>query len=141
MLRTTEILIYVFLTIICFVSMIYLLFAADSKFLFIIPFIIYGILITIIARNKKILNYVKHEFKELGYELISERPLKPSESEIEIKPAILISGNVPLKRYKSKYKRIFTAKSKKGKLVELNAVVIENRDGTLKIEIKEKKKL
>ena len=99
------------------------------------------ILITLIARNKKILELVKNDFNELGYELISERPLKTSESEIEIKPAILTSGNTPLKNYKNKYKRIFTAKSKKGKLVELNTVVTENKDGTLKIDIKEKKKL
>lgn len=87
------------------------------------------------------MEYVKNDFNELGYELISERPLKSSESEIEIKAAILISGNTPIKTYKNKYKRIFTAKSKKGKLVELKTVVTENKDGTLKIEIKEKKKL
>ena len=67
--------------------------------------------------------------------------MKSSESEIDIKPAILTSGNTPLKKYKNKYKRIFTAKSKKGKLVDLNTIVTENKDGTLKIEIKEKKKL
>ena len=72
----------------------YLLIGTDSKFLFIIPFIVYLILITLIARNKKILELVKNDFNELGYELISERPLKTSESEIEIKPAILTSGNV-----------------------------------------------
>ena len=94
-----------------------------------------------IARNKKILSYVKNDFKELGYELISERPLKSSESGIEIKPAILTSGNTPLKNYKNKYKRIFIAKSKTGNLFELNTIVTENKDGTLKIEIIEKKKL
>ncbi|MFK7814181.1 MAG: hypothetical protein AB8B59_16915 [Maribacter sp.] len=94
-----------------------------------------------IARNKKILTHVKNDFKELGYELVSERPLKSSESVIEIKPAILTSGNAPLKNYKNKYNRIFTAKSKKGKLVELNTIITENKDGTLKIEIIEKKKL
>ena len=139
--RTKEILIYAILTIICFGTSVYLLIGTDSKFLFIIPFIVYLILITLIARNKKILELVKNDFNELGYELISERPLKISESEIEIKPAILTSGNTPLKNYKNKYKRIFTAKSKKGKLVELNTVVTENKDGTLKIDIKEKKKL
>ena len=139
--RTKEILIYAILTIICFGTSVYLLIGTDSKFLFIIPFIVYLILITLIARNKKILELVKNDFNELGYELISERPLKTSESEIEIKPAILTSGNTPLKNYKNKYKRIFTAKSKKGKLIELNTVVTENKDGTLKIDIKEKKKL
>ena len=33
----------------------------------------------------------------LADELISERPVKSSESEIDIKPAILTSGNTPLK--------------------------------------------
>ena len=87
------------------------------------------------------MEYVKNDFNEFGYELISERPLKSSESEIEIKPTILTSGKTPFKTYKNKYKRIFTAKSKKGKLVELNTIVTENKDGTLKIEIKEKKNL
>ena len=139
--KTKETLVYILITIISFGSSVYLLISTDSKFLFIIPFIIYGILITLISRNKKILNYVKNDFKNLGYELISERPLKSSESKIEIKPSILTSGNQPLKAYKNKYKRIFTAKSNKGKLVELNTIVTENKDGTLKIEIKQKKKL
>ncbi|MGB5437932.1 MAG: hypothetical protein WBM98_18710, partial [Maribacter sp.] len=68
--RTKEIVIYAILTIICFGTMVYLLIGTDSKFLFIIPFIVYVILITIIARNKKILEYVKDDFNELGYELI-----------------------------------------------------------------------
>ena len=139
--RTNEKLIYLFLTIIWFGSTVYLLIGIESKFLFIIPFIIYVILITVIGRNKKIMEFVKSDFNELGYELISERHLKSSESEIEIKPTFLTSGNTPLRNYKNKYKRIFTAKNKKGKLVELNTIVTEKKDGTIKIEIKEKKKL
>ena len=141
MLKPSEILIYVFLTVLCFGCMAYLLLTSNSKFLFILPLIIFAIVITIIARNKKILAHVKNDFKELGYELISERALKSSESGIEIKPAILTSGSTPFKGYKNKYKRIFTAKSKKGNLVELNTIVTEKKDGTLKIEIIEKKKL
>lgn len=137
MLKTTETLFYIFLTIICFGCSVYLLMEKDSKFLFIIPIVIYGVVILFISQNKKISKYVKNDFKKLGYELISERGLNYSESEIEIKPTILTSGNVPLKNYKNKYKRIFTAKSKKGEIVELNTVVTENKDGTLKIEIKE----
>ena len=136
-----EKLIYFFLTILFFGSTIYLLIGTGSRFLIVIPFIIYVILITKIARNKKILKFVKSDFNELGYELISERSLKNFESEIEIKPAILTTGNTPIKNYKNKYKRIFIAKTKKGQLFELNTIVTENKDGKIKIEIKEKKKL
>ncbi len=136
-----EKLIYFFLTILFFGSTIYLLIGTGSRFLIVIPFIIYVILIIKIARNKKILKFVKNDFNELGYELISERSLKKFESEIEIKPAILTTGNTPIKNYKNKYKRIFIAKTKKGQLFELNTIVTENKDGKIKIEIKEKKKL
>ena len=136
--KPSEILLYVFLTILYFGSTVYLMFSSSFKFLIFIPIIIYGIIISLIVRNKKIISYVKDDFKKLGYELISERS---AESGIEIKPAILTSGNTPFKNYKNKYRRIFTAKSKKGKLIELNTIVTEKKDGTLKIEIVEKKKL
>jgi hypothetical protein len=139
--RKSETIIYILLTIIFFGSSVFLLVGNYSKFLVVIPFIIYLILITIIARNKKILEFVKNDFNKLGYELISERPLKSSESEFVFEPAILTSGSAPLKSYKNKYKRIFTAKTKKGKIIELNTVVMENKNGTIKIEIREKKKL
>jgi len=140
MIKNSEIIAYAFLIILCFISSIFLFFTTKSYFLFLIPIIVFIIVFNLLKKNKKTLEFVKKDFEKLGYELVSERPLKSSESEIDIKPAILING-VPLKNHKNQYKRMFTAKSTKGKMVELNVVITEKKNGKIAIEIKNEKQI
>ncbi len=138
MMKISEVLTYMLLTITCFVSTLVIVFKTEYSILVFIPIIIYAIVVVIMIKNKRIIEYVKDDFKKLGYELISERPLKSSESKIEIVPTILLN-TTPIKKHKNKYSRIFTAKNRKGKLVELNTIVTERYNGIIEIEIKNKK--
>lgn len=85
-------------------------------------------------RRKKIGKYIKEDFNNLGYEIITERPLKFSESKIEVTPVILIN-NTPLKKHKNKFERIFTVKNKKGKTRQLHTVIIEDLKGQVTFKI------
>ncbi|PCI35961.1 MAG: hypothetical protein COB60_01280 [Flavobacteriaceae bacterium] len=91
-------------------------------------------------RNKKITEFVKYDFKKLGFEIISERPLNSSEREIEIEPAILING-IPLAKVKNKYSRVFTVKDENKRLLELKTEVIEKKNGKIYIKIIDKQLL
>lgn len=85
-------------------------------------------------RHKKTTKYIKKDLKHLGYEIISERPLKFSELKIAFTPSILIN-NTPLKKHKNKFERIFTVKNKKGKTKQLNIIITENLKGQIKFKI------
>ena len=93
-----------------------------------------------LKRRKKTLNFVKDDFQKLGYQLNSERPTTFKEyfkkTELEVLPVILIN-DVPLRRYQYMrgFRRIFTARSKNGKLHELNTFVVHKWNGENKIEI------
>jgi len=92
MTKPSEYIIYTLLTIIVVMSMIFIFFKTEYSVLIFIPMIIYIGVIYLIKKNKKITEFVKQDFKNLGFEIISERSLKSSEKEIEIKSAILING-------------------------------------------------
>ena len=139
MTKPSEYIIYTLLTILVFMSMIYFLFATEYLILIFVPMIIYIGVIYWIKKNKKITEFVKDDFKKLGFEIISERPLKQSEREIEIEPAVLTSGNNPLRKNKNRFNRIFTVKDDNNRFLELKAVIIEKKNGKIKITIKDKK--
>jgi len=138
MTKPSEYIIYTLLTIIVFMSMFFILFKTEYSVLIFIPMIIYIGIIYLIKKNKKITEFVKQDFKNLGFEIISERPLKSSEKEIEIKPAILING-IPIQKYKNKFSRIFTVRDENKRLLELYTEIIEKKNGKIKINIKDKK--
>jgi len=100
--------------------------------------IIYIGVIYLIRKNKKITEFIIDDFKKLGFEIISERPLNSSEREIEIEPAILING-IPLTKVKNKYSRVFTVKDENKRLLELKTEVIEKKNGKIYIKISDKK--
>ena len=139
MTKPSEYIIYTLLTIAVFISMIYILFATEYFILIFVPMIIYIGVIYLIKKNKKITEFVKDDFKKLGFEIISERPLKQSEQEIEIEPAILTSGNTPLRKNKNQFNRVFTVKDDNNRLLELKTEIIEKKNGKIKITIKDKK--
>ncbi|SDY17707.1 hypothetical protein SAMN05444411_1533 [Lutibacter oricola] len=139
MTKPSEYIIYTLLTIVVFMSMIYILFATEYLIIIFVPMIIYLGVIYWIKKNKKITEFVKDDFKKLGFEIISERPLKQSEREIEIEPAVLTSGNTPLRKNKNRFNRIFSVKDDNNRLLELKAEIIEKKNGKIKITIKDKK--
>ncbi|MDR6762865.1 hypothetical protein J2Y38_003083 [Flavobacterium sp. 2755] len=114
--------------------------------LFELPFLLLPFFIAFVSlklylkRRKRILDFVKDDFQKLGYQLNSERPTSFNEyfkkTELEVLPVILIN-DVPLKRYRYMrgFRRIFTARSKNGKLYELNTFVMHKWNGENKIEI------
>lgn len=97
-----------------------------------------------IKRNKKFLNYVKADYKKLGFDLIEERPfpLAPREFEVSVKPMITING-LPVSRYgyMRKFARVFKAKDQEGQLFDLYSVITKQWDGENEIEIKDKELL
>jgi len=138
MTKPSEYIIYTLLTIFVFISMIYIMLSTEYFILVFVPMIIYVGVIFLLKKNKKITEFVKDDFKKLGFEIISERPLKSSEREIEIQPAILING-MPLKKYKNKFSRVFSVRDETNRLLELKTDVIEKRNGKIEILIKDKK--
>ena len=140
MAKAYEYVIYTIMTILVFICMIYLLFNTDYKFYIFIPLILYIWFLYLMKRNKKITEFVKYDFKKLGFEIISERPLNSSEREIEIEPAILING-IPLAKVKNKYSRVFTVKDENKRLLELKTEVIEKKNGKIYIKIIDKQLL
>ena len=91
-----------------------------------------------IKRNKRILKYVKADFKKMGFDLISERPATRFESKIAIEPTILLN-NVSVSRYGyiRKFSRVFTARNQEGQLVELIADVSKMWSGKNRILIRD----
>jgi len=138
MIKPSEYIIYTLLTILVFMSMIFILFKTEYIILIFVPMIIYIGVIYLLKKNKKITEFVKSDFKKLGFEIISERALNTSEREIEIEPAILING-MPLKKYKNKFSRVFSVRDETNRLLELKTDIIEKRNGKIEILIKDKK--
>jgi len=138
MIKPSEYIIYTLLTILVFMSMIFILFKTEFIILIFVPIIIYIGVIYLLKKNKKITEFVKDDFKKLGFEIVSERPLNSSEREIEIEPAILING-IHLKKYKNKFSRVFMVRDETNRLLDLKTDVIEKKNGEIDILIKDKK--
>ena len=128
-------LLYIFILFLGFITVI----AFNVPYLFFIPFLIIVTLKIFFERKKKILPYVKDDFSKIGYELLSERPLKLSETETKMR---LYTGvkinNIPIERYGyiKKISRVFTARYKDGTIHELRATVTKQWNGSNSIEIK-----
>lgn len=110
-------------------------------YLFFIPFIIAIIIKIYVDNNRKIAKYVADDFKELGYELLSERAYKFSESKIDFK---LYTGvkinNIPLERfyYVKEFMRVFTAKAEDGNTYRLFTSIKKEWNWTNTIKINDK---
>ncbi|RDI07017.1 hypothetical protein [Flavobacterium sp. AG291] len=138
MVRFTDILIHLLCIFILFAGTIIII-VLDTPYLFFIPFIIVIALKIYFERKKKILPYVKDDFAELGYELLSERPLKFSETKTTMRLYTGVKINdIPIERYGylKKITRVFTAKDKDGIIHELQATVTKEWNGSNSIEIK-----
>jgi len=128
------------LGLIWFISAIFIV-NSDYPFLIVPLFILVVYAKIQIKRRKKILPFVKDDFRKLGYELSAERPSKLSEIKFEFSIEPTING-VPLSRYKfvRRFYRIFKGKDKAGKTVLLNTIVTKKWSGENHIEIVKIKK-
>lgn len=114
----------------------------NAPYVLFITFIILLSIKVYFERKKKILPYVKDDFAELGYELLSERPLKLSETKTTMRLYTGIKINdIPIERYGyiKKISRVFTARYKDGTTHELHTIIIKQWNGSNSIEIKESK--
>ena len=150
MIKTTDILLEILLTLTFGILAIIIMTNAENIYIGVFMFLnilIYALLKFYLKRRKKTFPYVVQNFKQLGYDLIQERPLKLSEydfesrsgneSEIKIEPTI---NNIPISRFKyvRKFDRIFKAKYMDDKVYELRTIVTKKWDGKIKIEIIDK---
>lgn len=136
MVSYSDILIHLLISILCFSVTIIIMRGDYLSFLFFIP-IVFGFLIhTLLKRRKKIAIYLKDEFQKLGYNVLSERPLRLSETKFEVKPAILING-VPASRYGylRQFTRVFEVINEAHERFELNTVVTNHWNGKKTIDI------
>lgn len=114
----------------------------NAPYVLFITFIILVSIKVYFERKKKILPYVKDDFAELGYELLSERPLKLSETKTTMRLYTGIKINdIPIERYGyiKKISRVFTARYKDGTTHELHTTITKQWNGSNSIEIKESK--
>lgn len=141
MIRFSDILVNLLCIFILFSGFIIVM-ALDVPYLIFIPFLIIFALKIYFEGKKKIIPYVKDDFAELGYELLSERPLKFSETKTTMR---LYTGvkinNIPIERYGyiKKISRVFTARYKDGTIHELSTTITKQWNGSNSIEIKESK--
>ena len=138
MIRFSDILVTLLCIFILFITAISVA-AFNAPYLLLIAFIVIVTLKIYFESKKKILQYVKDDFAELGYELLSERPLKFSETKMTIRlHAGTKINDIPIERYDyiKKISRVFTAKDKDGIVYELKATVTKQWSGTNTIEIK-----
>ncbi len=150
MIKTTDILLEILLTLTFGILAIIIMTNAENIYIgvfMLLNILIYALLKFYLKRRKKTFPYVVQNFKQLGYDLIQERPLKLSEydfesrsgneSEIKIEPTI---NNIPISRFKyvRKFDRIFKAKYMDDKVYELRTIVTKKWDGKIKIEIIDK---
>ena len=110
---------------------------SDYKYLIILSFIVFIYAKIQIKKRKKILPYVKEDFKKLGFEITNERPSKLSEMKYEISFFNITVGGTPIGRfsYIRQFYRIFRGKNKEGKSVLLNSIVTKKWSGENHIEI------
>ena len=110
----------------------------DRPILMLPLIVVYIIIHYYIKRNKRILKYVKADFKKLGFDLISERPATRFESKISMETTVMIN-NIGIGRYGyiRKFTRVFTARNQEGLIVELVADVSKLWSGENKIHIRD----
>lgn len=106
----------------------------------IIPYMIVHILV---KQKKKIAPHLKEEFRRAGYEILSERPLKLSESKIEVQVSLVTTEPMTYGRwqYVRRYERCFVLRNRKGERFEWHARVTYHWDGRKEIEVRKKTKL
>jgi hypothetical protein len=140
MVTIKDILIQLSVVFLWFFSSITIAVLTELHFLLFSVFIAFVCFKVYLKRRKKILHFVKDDFQKIGYLLNSERPITFKEYfrkvKLEAKPIVFIN-DISLSRYRymRAFRRIFTAKSKNGSLVELNTFVIYKWNGENKIEI------
>ena len=140
MLRIKDIIISTLLIILYLASGIFF-FVINKPFLVFVSFLGFVFLKILQRRKKRIAKYLKTEFKELGYEIISEEPLKLFDNDIKIEPTIMING-VPFERFRQivKYNRNFISRDLTDKkLYSLKTTVRLMWNRKIKVEITEKK--
>jgi len=139
MVRLIDIVIVFLESLIFFVLGLLILEEWDRPILMLPLTVVYIIIHYSIKRNKRILKYVKADFKKLGFDLISERPATRFERKITMETTVMIN-NIGIGRYGyiRKFNRVFTARNQEGQLVELVADVSKMWSGENKIQIRDK---
>lgn len=138
-----DIVIGLILSIICFIVAVIIMTGTDMPLLFFTPIIFYALLTGYLKRRKKIAKYLIDDFKKMGYSVLSERPLKFSESTFEMKPTTeTFVNNIPLSRYRyiRKFARVFEVETQTNERFELNTIVTKHWSGEKSIDIKKKLK-
>ena len=138
MVRFIDIVIVFLESLIFFVLGLLILEEWDRPILMLPLIVVYIIIHYYIKRNKRILKYVKADFKKLGFDLISERPATRFESKISMETTVMIN-KIGIGRYGyiRKFTRVFTARNQEGQLVELVADVSKLWSGENKIHIRD----
>jgi hypothetical protein len=138
MIRTVDILLDIFLWLIVMVIAFFIFILTDYPFLILVLALLYFLLRIYIKRQRKILRFVEEDFKNLGYLIFDERPLKRSEMEFtaEFNTEIKLNA-IPLSRfeYVTKFVRVFKAKSIDEKTYELTAIITQKWNGKNEIKI------
>ena len=139
MTSTKEKLFHFILIILFFSSSFYILNSTDYKILIFVPLALIFLVMYWLKRNKKITKFVNDDFEKLGFEILSERPLNKSESNIDVKVTPLNSGSMPITKTKNSFKRIFKVRNKENQILEINTDVIEQKNGEIIIQINKKR--
>ena len=139
MTSTKEKLFHFILIILFFSSSFYILNSTDYKILIFVPLALIILVMYWLKRNKKITKFVNDDFEKLGFEILSERPLNKSESNIDVKVTPLNSGSMPITKTKNSFKRIFKVRNKENQILEINTDVIEQKNGEIIIQINKKR--
>jgi len=97
MIRFTDVLIEIGLLLSFFIGSIFVLEFTEYPFIILGLFLLFFLIHINIKRKKRIRRYVEKEFEKLGYKIISERPLKSSESKVEVSASMTVS-EIPISR-------------------------------------------
>lgn len=139
MIRFKDVLLNILLLFFFAVSMLVLI-GLGMPFLFFIPLMLIIVLKIYLENKKRILKYVEADFKSLGYELLTERPYKLSETETSFR---LYTGvkinNIPIERfyYIKRFDRVFTAKAEDGNSYTLFTRITKEWNGKNTIDIRQ----
>ena len=108
----------------------------DYQILIIPVFLIFVIISIILKRRKKILPYVREDFKKSGFDLLDERPLRLSDQKITFGLNITLN-DVPISRYGyfRQFFRIFKARGTDGRLYAIKAEITQLWNGKIATEI------
>ena len=140
MIRFADVLIEIGLLLSFFIGSVFILEFTEYPFLIIALFVLYFIIHISIKRSKRITKYVEKEFNKLGYKIISERPLKSSETKVEVSVSITVS-EIPISRfyYARQFARIFKViEVASNNIFELNTISRKKWNGEIEIFIIDK---